>query len=340
MLEFDHWLFILFMVEKNISLEVFRKIGEANKVLLLGHSNPRPDGDSLGAVLTLVDILKRIKKDFTAFTLYPAEESLQYLPGLNWIEHNPEKIKIKDYDLILMLDFGELKNSGLEEKLKLAKAAGTFFIHLDHHPLREKVGEITLVDDRASSTCEVLYNVIVGAGLKINANMATCLLTGILTDTQNYTNLATTFTSLQVGADLLRLGARLQEITTNTWRNRKIPTLRLWGKILLRLEEDPKTGIATTAVTLQDLKEESLTLEAVDQVANFLNSLGQAKAILVLKEEEGGKVKGSLRTTRDDIDVSQFARQFGGGGHKKAAGFSVPGHLVKTDKGWKIVPSP
>ncbi len=325
------------MVDQTIVKKISQKINGARKILLLGHANPRQDGDSLGAVLAVAHYLKSINKDFTIFSLYPAPENLSYLPGAHKMETNTEKINILEFDLIIMLDFSELRNSGLPEKLAQAKAAGIFFIIIDHHPGEAELADLAVVRETASSTCEILYNILTGLDGEITKDIATCLLTGILTDTQNFTNAGTTFTALQISSELLKRGAHLQEITAHTWQNKDLPILRLWGKILLRLHEDSKTGLVTTAITLKDLAEEQLSPEAVDGVVNFLNNLGTAKAVLLLKEETGGKVKGSLRTTKENIDVRKIAQRYGGGGHRKAAGFLIPGHIVRTEEGWKVV---
>ncbi len=325
------------MVEQQISQQILTALQNANKILILGHTNPRPDGDSLGSVLALTHYLRSLGKEVTAFSLYPVAQNLAYLPGSLELTTEVERLKIADHDLIVMLDFAEFKNSGLEMELRGAYQTGQAFINIDHHPGEHEVAEISLVIPTASSTAEILYHIFSQNNLPISKDMATCLLTGILTDTQNYTNGATTFTAMQAGSELLRAGARLQQITAHTWQNKDLPILRLWGKVLLRLEEDPQTGLATTVVTLKDLEEENLPAEAAEGVANFLNSLSTSKAVLILREEAEGKVKGSLRTTRDDVDVAEIAKQYGGGGHKKAAGFLVPGHIVKTDEGWKVV---
>jgi phosphoesterase RecJ-like protein len=89
-------------------------------------------------------------------------------------------------------------------------------------------------------------------------------------------------------------------------------------------------------ITQADLKEFAATDEMLEGVANFLNSLEGYRAVLVLKEKSDGTVKGSLRTTRDDVDVAAIAKLFGGGGHRKAAGFTMPGRLVETEQGWRV----
>jgi len=95
-------------------------------------------------------------------------------------------------------------------------------------------------------------------------------------------------------------------------------------------------GLVVTVITQKDLAEFDASEDMLEGVANFLNDLEGYRAIMVLKEKPDGTVKGSLRTTRDDVDVAAVAKLFGGGGHKKAAGFSLPGKLVETEQGWKI----
>jgi len=115
-----------------------------------------------------------------------------------------------------------------------------------------------------------------------------------------------------------------------------LDVLKLWGKMLLRLRECRNLPLAITFATSKDLSEAHLSSEAIEGIANFLNSLDHTGAVMVLREEHG-VVKGSLRTTRDDIDVSKFAQFFGGGGHKKAAGFSLSGKIVETSTGYQVL---
>ncbi|MFA6993832.1 MAG: DHH family phosphoesterase [Patescibacteria group bacterium] len=324
------------MLDQKTVQAIKAKLDGAKKVLLVGHANPRPDADSLGSVLALADYLSGRNQPFTAFSGYPPAESLKFLPGVKLLVSNAEEIKIADYDLIILLDFSELKNSGLAEKLNLAKAAGVGFIIFDHHITQKQPAELALICPTAAATCEVLFNFFRQAGVAITAPMANCLLAGILSDTQNYTNLGTTFSSLGVGASLVAAGGKFSEIIKETWQNKNLAILRLWGLALERLMVDPATGLASTAITLADLKAAGVGPEALDDVSNFLNSVDRVTAVMFLKEEPGGKVKASLRTTRDDVDVAEMARQFGGGGHRKAAGFLISGKIVKTERGWAV----
>jgi len=188
----------------------------------------------------------------------------------------------------------------------------------------------------ASSTSEIVYKFLNHFNFEINKNIATCLLTGILTDTGNFTNGATTVSALKIASDLLIRGARFNQITFSTSKNKSLAILKLWGRILSRLEEND-LGVVFTVITLKDLEESELDREALEGVANFLNNLAGLRIILVLKEEENGFIKGSLRSNDDVLDVSEIAKFLGGGGHKKAAGFTIKGQLVEVDGKWKVV---
>ena len=119
-------------------------------------------------------------------------------------------------------------------------------------------------------------------------------------------------------------------------QNKSIHLLKLWGIVLSRLNKKPDTDIAYTYLTNKDLAEHGASDADVEGISNFLNKLNDATISLFMKETEDGKIKGSFRTTHDDVDVAAVAKLFGGGGHKKAAGFSLPGKLVETEQGWKI----
>ena len=119
--------------------------------------------------------------------------------------------------------------------------------------------------------------------------------------------------------------------------NQSIGMLKLWGRAFSRLTKSKFTNIVMTVITQKDFEECEVENDSAEGVANFLNNLHGAKAVLVLKEQKNGIIKGSLRTTQDGVDVSGFARIFGGGGHKKAAGFSINGKIIETPTGWRIV---
>jgi phosphoesterase RecJ-like protein len=131
---------------------------------------------------------------------------------------------------------------------------------------------------------------------------------------------------LAIASDLVRRGASIPEISRATEQNKGLSAMRLWGRLLSRLSES-QLGVAYTYVLRKDLLEFGMDDEAIEGLANYLGQLRDMKAIMVISERENGQVKVSMRTHRDDIDLSRLAAAAGGGGHKKAAGFSVPACL-------------
>jgi len=180
-----------------------------------------------------------------------------------------------------------------------------------------------------------VHGFFVANGIEVSRAMATCLMTGLLTDTSNFSNPATTVKSLEIASELLLKGVSMRDITKRLMRNKPIGALKIWGRALERLRWDPKTRVASTALYRQDLKEHPIDDEHLEGLSNFLNHLLKAEVVLVLKEVAEGKVKGSYRSATD-VDVATLAKAFGGGGHKKAAGFTVEGRIVEGEHGWTV----
>jgi phosphoesterase RecJ-like protein len=305
----------------------------AHKILIVTHS--KPDGDALGSSLAFSKFLDALGKENSIFSLGPIPNSANFLPGRRKIKSSFNEINLTDYALLAILDCGDLKQTDIEKNLS-AIAPTVSIINIDHHQTNENFGSVNIVDALASSTAEIIFNLFKELDFPVDKETATCLLTGLVTDTANFSNPATTFASLEAAGQLLSRGANLGEISSNVLKNKSLSVLKFWGTILSRLTENKKLGVVTTVITKEDLDLANLNEEAFEGVTNFLNNLKGAKIVLVLKATEDGKIKGSFRTTTPGIDVSRLAKTFGGGGHAKAAGFTISGKLVKMDGGWKV----
>jgi phosphoesterase RecJ-like protein len=152
-------------------------------------------------------------------------------------------------------------------------------------------------------------------------------LTGFITDTDSFTNAATSADAMAASGELLRHGGNLHQITGSTIKNKTIPSLKLWGIALSRLQKNEPLNLTYTYITQQDLKDNQANDGELEGIANLLNNLEDTHIAMVLKETTDKKIKGSLRTTRSDVDVTEIAKKMGGGGHKKAAGFVVEGTI-------------
>jgi len=305
----------------------------ARKILIMVHQ--KPDGDALGSGLAFSEFLDTLGKANDFFSLGPIASSADFLPGRKKIKSDFGKIALSDYDLLIILDCGDLKQTGIETELR-ALPPNLPIINIDHHRTNENFGVLNILDPESSSTAEIVFALFETLNFPISKDAATLLLTGLITDTANFSNPATTFASLEAAGKLLSRGAKLGEISSNVLQNKSLDVLKFWGIILSRLSENKELGVVTTVITKEDLDLANLDEEALDGVTNFLNNLKGAKIVLVLKALEDGKIKGSFRTTTPGIDVSRLAKTFGGGGHAKAAGFTIPGKLVKIEGGWRI----
>lgn len=314
------------MVETTYMLQtaklIYQHLNQAKKVIIIPHQNP--DGDALGSAGALKDWLITNGISVEVFCATPASVRWHFVPHAEKVSTVEQLFKDDEVDTIVVLDSGDLRYAGVD---KHVSGHSAHIINIDHHATNEKYGHTNMVMTTASATCEILFYFFKHNNIHVNPTMATALLTGIITDTDNFTNSATTTAAMLVAGELLRHGGNLNLINTHYVRNKTLNTLKLWGVALSRLAKDENTGITYTFITQQDLVDNHVSENEVDGISNFLNNLEGNKISLVLKETTDGKIKGSFRTALDDMDVSAIAKKLGGGGHKKAAGFAVAGTI-------------
>lgn len=320
------------MLNQHSLQQLTRLAQNARRILVASHQNC---GDATGAVTACRLVLERLGKQVTMFLPAPVPAAFRFLSGTEAIVTDSEQIRWSDYDLFLCVDAAEPLMTGLEARWA-ERPANLVTVNFDHHLTNPEYGQLNIVDRGAPATCAMLYEWFVSAGWVIDSQIATSLLTGILTDTGSFSNPATNEAALATASQLLLKGASVGTVLAKMARNKTVPELKLWGRAFERLKENTALGLVTTVITQADLAEAGLGSEALEGVASFLTELQGFRAVLVLKEQTYGTIKGSLRTTRDDVDVAAVAKLFGGGGHKKAAGFTVQGKLVETPAGWAI----
>ena len=136
----------------------------------------------------------------------------------------------------------------------------------------------------------------------------------------------------------MRCGASLPDIHRATIANKSIAEMKLWGKIMERLRIN-KYGIAYTYILKADLLESGLEEDSIEGLSNYLSQLDDARAIFVFSERDEGTIKVSMRTYHNDVDLAKLATTLGGGGHKKAAGFTIPGRILHSKDSVQVVPA-
>ncbi|OGH93860.1 MAG: hypothetical protein A2538_03290 [Candidatus Magasanikbacteria bacterium RIFOXYD2_FULL_41_14] len=306
---------------QTIAKQIYSRLLSANKILIVSHQNP--DGDTLGAGTGLLETLKNAGKSARLFCATPAPAKFNYLPHHDTITSDPSVFTDPDVDTVVVLDSGDLRYAGVHIHLYNHLAE---IINIDHHPTNELFGTYNLVRPDYSSTSEIIFHFLRFNGAHLNPASATALLTGIITDTDSFTNAATSVSAMAAASELIATGANLNLINDRNVKNKTVGSLRLWGLVLSRLTKH-SDELVSTYVKNEDWLIHDVSETESEGIANFLNNLDSAKAALILKETSDGKIKGSFRTTRDDTDVSAMAKKLGGGGHKKAAGFTVEGTI-------------
>ncbi len=302
----------------------------ATKILLFAHN--RPDEDTVGSNLAMREYLidKGKLVDIACLDSYP-----DYLAAVSssHFEH-PDYLDLKSYDAIVACDSVE---RGFQ-KILPEFSPNQVIALLDHHPDITIKGDVTIIDPSFSSVCEIIYDYFETTNQKISRNTATFLLLGILGDTGNFQHSNTTARVMEIASDLMRKGANISKIIEAVYSNKKISTLRLWGRAFEKARIDEKSGAIVTALTQRDLAEVGSSDDDIAQVASILNTVPGTKFSLILSEREGGVVKGSLRSEEyKGVDVSKIAARFGGGGHKLASGFEIKGKIQESENGWEII---
>ena len=324
----------------------YLKIKTAKRVLLIGHISP--DADALASLGAMLEITRLLRVSTYAYAEKKPIGVFDFIPHADQISATPPP-DLHNFDLIISLDCGSVYRTALADEIqKIFQdfTAGRLdkrphFIEIDHHEPQGSRADLEIrLPDKAATT-EIIYHFLKVNNLGINKCLADCILIGLMTDTGHFLHANSSREALAVAAEMLLAGASLTRVINNTVNNKSFNSLKVWGRALERLRFNRTTGFAFSALTAADLKQLEVTddrggdYELYGEIVSFISRLDGVRVALLLREEEG-RVKGSFRTSKDTIDVSHLAQKFGGGGHKKAAGFSLPGRLKMTANGWRV----
>lgn len=320
------------MMQKMKNNPEFKKawsaITQAQTIFLSTHEGT--DGDDLGSLLALRAVLEKMGKTVYSIVRGGVPHMLTFLPGSNTVT---DEFQMRQYDLVITFGCNILARTGFEE---LASVLATK-INFDHHPDNKMFADINIVEAWTAAVAELVYYFLTSnPEIEIDQDIATCLLTGIFTDTGGFQHSNTSAAVFEVAAELLKKGARIDRIAQETFRNKRPQTLRAWSKGLENTRFDPEKKMVFSVMTEEDMREAQADDDDLAGFVEVLNHIPQAKFSLLLRQA-GDTVKGSLRSDpHKNTDVSEIARQFGGGGHKFASGFKVKGKLVRGENGWQI----
>lgn len=325
----------------------YNKIKKAKRILLIGHLSP--DADALSSVGGIIELIKNDNKYFYAFAQGKKEGDFSFIPNEQFIkDKKPDSLEF--FDLIITLDCGSLARTGIEEEIKetikqRGKSKTPYFIEIDHHEKIEPWSDLEIRRQDKASTSVMIYDLLKANNVPITKPFSDLILSGLVSDTGCFLYSNSSPKAISIASEMLSHGASFNRILKATTKNSNLLSLKIWGKAIENLHFNQKTGLASSglsAIELQELKEryresqdDVVISDLFSMIVSFICSLKGVRVALLLREEND-IIKASLRTNDKDINVAELAANFGGGGHRKAAGFSLKGKLIRTEDGWKV----
>jgi phosphoesterase RecJ-like protein len=294
-------------------------INKSSKIAVTSHM--QPDGDNIGSSLALCLALKKLGKKVVFVIDDNVPELYRFLKGAREAE-KPSSVAEIDFDLLIALDCGDLERLGKVAQL----VSKTKLVNIDHHISNTKFGEMNLVEENASATAEIVYKLIKSMGIFIDKDIADCIYTGIVTDTGMFQYSNTSEETHSITAELIIAGVSPSDIFNKIYQNSPKEKVLLMGEALKSLEffnNDMVSCISISKAQVDNIAEEDIDTEGI---VNLGRDIFGVEVAIFLKQKEANLVKVSLRS-KTYIDVSIIAKDFGGGGHIRAAGCAVAGSL-------------
>lgn len=302
---------------------VWKALNAGKKFFIAGHLNP--DGDSLGCTLAMTSLLERLGKTVYAYAAPAVGNDLQFLPGLEKI-HVGVLPQQPDFDTVILLECSDRQRGGdLESVLTQAKT----LVNIDHHLVSDAYGDINHIDSEASSTAEIIFQLFEESGdahCLPTRDEATCLYTGLVTDTGRFVHSNTTAEALRVGSALVALGADADQINRVIYFTKSYIELKLLGRALEKMEMRFDNKYSQIILTRRDFEAFGATPAQTQGIVSQPTMIPGVEVSALIKEEPD-KISVNLRS-RGAVDVSSIAQTFGGGGHARASGFKVTGKAV------------
>jgi phosphoesterase RecJ-like protein len=296
-------------------------VERASGIAVMAHVNP--DADAIGSIVGLERGFCALGKRAVAALSDPVPDYARFLPGTEDIVSSlpSERDAI---DLLVCVDSADIERLGSLYRHDVARFERTPILNIDHHRTNPLYGTVNLVDPAASSSSELAYYLLSELGTSLSQATATALLFGIVGDTGSFRNGATTPGSLDVAARLLRLGADNQRIAFHLFESKTFAAAKLWGLALSTMDLDRERGIVFAYLSQAMLQEGGVSPDETEGLPEYLRGIQEADVVMLLKETEDGEIRVSMRS-RPRVDVAAIASACGGGGHRQAAGCTIPG---------------
>ncbi|MBG9793112.1 exopolyphosphatase [Paenibacillus dendritiformis] len=291
-------------------------------VLVVSHV--QPDGDAISSTLVIGWLLDKWNKTYRLVNENGVPGRLRDLPMADQIgSYADEEAPEKKYETVICVDCADYARIG---KIANWIASDARILNIDHHPTNDRYGEAALIRDNAAATAEILYDLLLAAGVELDERVGTMLYTGLLTDTGGFRYSNTTPHVMSVASELLKLGVEGNTIAERLLETMSMAQVKLIQRGLSRLTFTPDQRIGWLFITSDDMRETGAVNEDLEGLVNYARNVEGVDVGLLFKQVDEQSVKVSMRSS-ERVDVSAIAQSFGGGGHVRAAGCKVSGAL-------------
>lgn len=306
--------------------QTIQQLKNSNHVFLCSHINP--DGDAIASVIAMGLLLASLQKETTLYNESPIPAVYRFLPSVKRIVRHIDKQAI--YDTAIVLDCGDLHRVG---KAASFVSRIPVVINIDHHVSNTRFGDFQLIDSSACASVEIIYRLLKEMELPISKDIATLIYTGILTDTGSFRFSNTNKSAFTICKEMIDIGVDPYYVARNIYETFSLGYMKLLHKALGSIEISKNGKLAIITLTQEMLDETGAQPEEINGLINYAKAINNVKIAVLIhsisntKEEAQGRFHVSLRSD-GTVDVAAFASSFGGGGHYRAAGFSIESSIV------------
>ena len=303
---------------------ILEKIRESQTICVVGHL--RPDGDCIGSQLALALALRRQGKEVACWDEDPLPQKYAFLdPG-----HVVQKPNGgPEFDLVIALDCASFERLGT---IGPAVEHRKYLINIDHHPSNTRYGDLNWISDREASTGELVFRILRAAGWPITAAMADCLFTAVSTDTGSFQYPSTKPVTFHTAGELVKLGANLETVCHEVYQSFPLSRVRLLKHVYNHFHLTCRDRIAYLWLKKRDFARTGADRNDTEGLIDHIRAFEPVVVACIFEEVEPDLTRISLRSKSEAVNVNDIAAQFGGGGHRAAAGARVTGKPLSVQR--------
>jgi phosphoesterase RecJ-like protein len=290
-------------------------------------SHVHPDGDAASSTFAAGWLLQSLSKRFTLVNEGPMPEKFRYMWGSDRIvDYSNDRDADREFPYVIAVDCADFSRMG---EVKHWFADNVRILNIDHHPTNDYFGHVHLIKEDAAATAQVLYDLAESFQLPWSKELATCIYTGLLTDTGGFRYSNTTPAVMNIAAGMLGYGVEGNRIAEELLERLTLAQIQLLRKALSTLAFASDNKIAWLYLTAEDIAANEAGNEDMEGLVNYPRNIEGVQVGILFKQVDAATVKVSLRSA-GVVDVSAIAKELGGGGHIKAAGCTVAGSLSQV----------